>query len=120
MRSSFLVLALAVSVIFMCGGGKKESEAKVNAVPVVHASLISGMIEETMDVSNYTYIRVNTPGGEVWAAGPKTVVQVGEMVSFEGSTLMKDFRSPTLERTFPEIFFTNQIISGVHGPNCNH
>ena len=37
---------------------------------------------ETMDAGGYTYVRVKAEdGGEIWAAGPRTAVKVGEFIA---------------------------------------
>ncbi len=65
-----------------------------------------GVVVETMDVSKYTYLRIKTATSEkTWAAIPKTGISVGQSVEVVESTVMKDFKSPTLNRTFSSIIF---------------
>ena len=66
---------------------------------------IAGKIKETMDAGSYTYVLLTTAKGDVWAAVPKTKVAVGDDIKVVGASLQKDFQSPTLKRTFPEIWF---------------
>jgi hypothetical protein len=85
------------------------------------ASTFQGTVTETMNAAEYTYVQVNvgeelswmTPPDTdeplVWLAGPETVVSVGDVVSWQGGSVMKEFRSNTLERTFTEIVFVGSI-----------
>lgn len=66
---------------------------------------IAGDVRETFDVAEYTYLRLATPSGETWAAVSKTPVNLGSRVRIDGATRMENFASPTLKRTFPEIYF---------------
>jgi hypothetical protein len=73
------------------------------------ASTISGTVVETMDASNYTYVRVKADAGEVWAAAAKFPVAVGDTVSFSREQPMENFHSAALKRDFPLIYFVPAI-----------
>jgi hypothetical protein len=64
---------------------------------------------ETMNAGGYTYVRVKTDSGVVWAAGPQAQVKVGDRVNLAGGMLMSDFHSETLDRDFEEIYFVGGI-----------
>ncbi len=68
-------------------------------------SLGTGKVLETMTSGGYTYVKVNLDKGEVWAAGPETKIAVGDEVTIPSGMAMKNFRSKTLKRVFPEIYF---------------
>lgn len=74
------------------------------------AGNVSGNVLETIQVSSYTYVRLKTEKGEVWAAVGKTELEKGQHIEIQRVTLMQDFSSPSLGRTFKEIYF------GVLGP----
>ncbi|HEY6081646.1 MAG TPA: hypothetical protein VIW29_22680 [Polyangiaceae bacterium] len=65
----------------------------------------SGEVLESQDVAGYTYLRLKTAAGEVWAAVPRASVKLHEQVRITGANLMLDFESKTLKRTFPKIYF---------------
>jgi hypothetical protein len=69
------------------------------------ADALRGRVQEKIDVSQYSYLRLASPGGEVWAAVPKTAVAVGDSVSVVGAMWMENFKSETLGRTWPRIAF---------------
>lgn len=70
----------------------------------------SGEVVETMNAAGYTYVKIDTDSGEIWAAGPETVVKVGDSVTASGS-IMTGFTSASLNKTFDEIIFSNMIES---------
>jgi hypothetical protein len=70
---------------------------------------VAGEVAETMDASNYTYLRVRTAKGDVWAATAKTQVAVGDKVVVPLEQAMENFHSPSLKRDFPLIYFVTGI-----------
>ncbi len=65
--------------------------------------VLSGPVLETMDVTEYTYMRVKTGDGDTWVAVTKTPVAVGDVVTVNQSLVMTDFHSKSLNRTFPKL-----------------
>jgi len=66
---------------------------------------LEGTVLETMDASNYTYVRLDTAEGEVWAAVPKTTMAVGQQVAIRNPMFMDGFESEALGRRFDTIVF---------------
>jgi hypothetical protein len=66
---------------------------------------VTGVVEETLDASDYTYMRLKTAQGEIWAAITKTAVKTGEQVTVVNAMPMDGFESRTLNRTFDRIVF---------------
>jgi len=73
---------------------------------------IAGTVLETVDAGGYTYVRLDTGGGEIWAAGPKTAVRVGDRVELSPGATMTNFHSDSLDRTFASIQFVSAIRVG--------
>ena len=73
-----------------------------SAAPV---STLTGTVLETTDAAGYTYLKLKTADGEAWAAVNETKVAVGDVVTVLNPIAMADFESPTLNRTFDEIWF---------------
>lgn len=72
----------------------------------VPAVSVTGVIQEVIQVPNYTYLRLTTERGEEWAAVNATMaVQKGQTASIGSAALMRDFASSTLKRTFERIWF---------------
>ena len=68
-------------------------------------SALQGEVLETLPVANYTYLRLATSAGEVWAAIPSATVELHRQVQIADATRMDDFNSSTLKRTFKVIYF---------------
>ena len=66
---------------------------------------LRGRVAEKIDVAQYSYLRLQAKDGEVWAAVPKSAVKVGEEVVVSGAMWMENFKSPSLDRTWPRIAF---------------
>jgi hypothetical protein len=73
------------------------------------APTVTGPVLETMNASNYTYVRVKTDAGDVWAASGEFKVAVGDRVTMALEMPMENFHSETLKRDFPLIYFTTRI-----------
>jgi hypothetical protein len=82
---------------------------------VADASWVRGRVLETMNGGRYTYAQVSTQDGKaLWTAGPETRVEKGQWVSFPRGAAMENFESPSLKRTFDEIYFVSgyQVVEG--------
>jgi hypothetical protein len=73
------------------------------------AQSVSATVLETMDASNYTYVRVRSDAGELWAAASRFKVAVGDRVVVSLEQPMENFHSQALNRDFPRIYFVSQI-----------
>jgi len=76
----------------------------VSAAPAP-ASGVAGIILEKLDVSGYSYLKLQTGSAEEWAAVPTTSRAVGDTVTISNPMAMKSFESKTLGRTFDTIWF---------------
>lgn len=87
----------------------------LSALIVVYAQATgdqSGVVTETMEAGNYTYVQVDLGDHEIWAAAPRFEVAVGDTVTMPPGAPMKDFHSDTLDRTFETIYFVGRIDVG--------
>lgn len=80
--------------------------------PEVSAMEFQGLVKETMNSAGYTYALVEADGTTIWLAAPETTVAVGQTVVWNGGMAMKDFHSPSLNRTFETIYFV-EALAGV-------
>lgn len=69
------------------------------------AGPVKGLVLEVKEVEAYTYLRLKTKDGEMWAAVPKTAVKKGTEVTIEDALLMTNFESKSMKRTFDKIVF---------------
>ena len=96
------------------GGGQPAQAAAPAGSPAAGADapsapMVTGPVLETMNASNYTYVRVKTDAGDVWAASGEFKVAVGDRVTLALEMPMENFHSETLKRDFPLIYFTTRI-----------
>lgn len=75
--------------------------------PAAQPGILKGEVLEVQDVPNYTYLRLKTADGEVWAAVATAKIAVGSAITLENAELMGDFKSQSLKRTFEQIYFAN-------------
>ncbi|MCA9489513.1 MAG: hypothetical protein KC621_06305 [Myxococcales bacterium] len=73
---------------------------------------------EVLVAGEYTIARMDSCGEEAWVAGPKTELTVGQVVKMPMGTVMTDFESKTLGRTFDAILFVNTITPADGPVNC--
>ena len=69
------------------------------------AGAVKGKVLETLDAAGYTYLRLQTADGEMWAAVPKVAAAVGQEVTIANPMVMNGFESKTLGRKFDKIYF---------------
>lgn len=68
-------------------------------------AVLKGEVLEVLEVQSYTYLRLKTASGEMWAAVNKSPVKKGAEVVIYDPAVMENFKSAALSRTFPEIVF---------------
>ena len=68
-----------------------------------------GKVIKTMNAGNYTFMKLDEDGKEVWLASQPMKVSVGDRIEYIGGVPMKDFRSATLNRTFESILLITRI-----------
>ena len=86
---------------------ESKSGAAEPAAPGTAPASITGIVLETLDAAGYTYIRLKTPHGEIWAAVPKANVKKGSEATVVNLIPMDGFESKTLNRKFDHIVFGN-------------
>jgi len=118
-----------LSGLIACGNVTSETESatppdqlsrtpsQAPAAPQLAAS--SGKVVQKLDASSYTYIRLDDgAGNETWAAVPKTQLEIGEQIALKGGTVMRNFNSKTLNRTFDSIIFATGVIRAAGDKNA--
>ena len=112
------ILALCAATIHAESEDENEMPSGHPAMKAPHGAFpqsapqpaVTGEIVETMDVGSYTYLQVRSADKTIWAAASKFEAKVGERVTVPGGMVMKNFTSPTLGRTFDEIYFTEVVL----------
>jgi len=102
--------SLADDAVMRPAASAPASTATPAATPGVPPG--TGKVLETMNASTYTYVRVDLGGKDVWAAGPQVFLKPGDTVTLPAGMAMREYRSATLGRTFPLIYFVTAIQPG--------
>jgi hypothetical protein len=72
-----------------------------------------GKVISSVDANDFTYIEVDRAGVVEWLAAPKMVVKPGSTIRYEDGSVMTDFYSKLLKRTFPSVMFVGHVaVSG--------
>lgn len=66
---------------------------------------VRGEVLEVKEVDPYSYLRLKTQEGEIWAAVSKAPVKKGAQVTIENASVMNNFESKSLKKTFDRIVF---------------
>jgi hypothetical protein len=118
-RAAALCVLLSAGLVSSCSkpaeqpapsqaaGASQPAEAA--GAPGQQAPIVTGPVLETMNAANYTYVRVKTDAGDVWAASSEFKVAVGDRISLALEMPMENFHSQSLNRDFPVIYFTTRI-----------
>jgi|GEM_PF-255887 len=69
------------------------------------------IVQEVLQTSNYTYLRVKEGDSEQWLAVSKMEIPVGGTYYYENGLPMTDFESKELKRTFKKVLFLDNISS---------
>jgi len=107
---------LVVVVMLMFMGLNAGLAVAADASPPGANTTVKGKVLETKDVEPYTYLRLKTKDGEVWAAVGKSPVKVGSEVTIENASIMTNFESKTLKKTFDRIYFGSIAGAGTKAP----
>jgi hypothetical protein len=103
-----LLPSLLVAGALLAAG---PGQAAAPAQPAAAAADLphQGKVLSTIDVSQYTYIEVAQGAKVLWLAAPSLAVKKGNTIRFEDGAAMSNFRSASLNRTFPTILFVGRV-----------
>lgn len=104
MRSLFVILVLLVG-FSACVKKNKVPTAQNLANPAMHEVKVN----EVVQTSNYTYLKVSDNGAENWIAVTSQEAAAGEVYYYEQALEMKNFKSKELDRTFETIYFVQGL-----------
>jgi len=71
--------------------------------------VMKGIVKQSMQTTNYTYILFTVNGADQWVAVPAQQVKEGETYYFRGGLTMSNFESKELKRTFDNILFLERL-----------
>jgi hypothetical protein len=107
MRVKLLIITAIIAFSFSACTKKVDSKEQTAINPNSHKV----HVEEVIQVSGYTYLRVKEGDKESWIATTPKDVKSGDVVYFLSGMEMKNFESKELKRKFDTILFVDEISS---------
>jgi hypothetical protein len=104
MRTLLILFAL----VFALTGCVKKNKVPV-AKQMVTNSMHEVKVDEVIQTTNYTYLKVSETDKTYWMAVSRQEAAVGETYFYEEGMEMKNFKSKELDRTFESIYFVQSI-----------
>lgn len=102
MKKILFLFLLSIAFVSCQSDKKTETQQAVNGQH-------QAVVEEVLQTTEYTYLRVKENESEAWLALPKMEATVGQTYYYKDGLKMTDFASKELNRTFPEVFFLDKI-----------
>ena len=113
MRRLFFLLLLATAVVGCGSNSPKPANISLDQIAASPAGgSLTGEVLEHIAASPYSYVRIKTSKGDVWAAVNEAQIEKGTQVTVLNATLMTKFASKSLGRTFDEIYFGSLATAG--------
>lgn len=69
-----------------------------------------GKVVDVKEAGGYTYVEVTYKDATRWLAAPRTAVSKDAVVRYGNGSVMKDFFSKSMNKTFPEILFLDRVV----------
>jgi hypothetical protein len=105
MKMKLNLFILLAGIILTAASCNQKSATDENLAPGVRKV----KVEEVIQTSNYTYLRVSDKDQENWIAITKEDVEKGKTYYYEAGMEMNNFKSKELDRTFPAITFVSKF-----------
>lgn len=104
-RTSVVFAALLLACMVTTASRAASPAPESSPIPEATASewKIVGTVVEKIDAGRYTYVKLDTGDGPVWAAAPRVEVAAGDTVSIPDGLQRTDFFSESLNRRFDRI-----------------
>lgn len=108
MRNILIILCIALAM----AACQKETPEETTPIEsnVGAPAAEGGTVVTTMEAGGYTYVELDDNGNKFWAAGPATAVKVGDKVTLGPGSMMQNFQSKSLDKTFESILFSGAIM----------
>lgn len=69
-----------------------------------------GKVVSAIPAPPYVYLEVMQDKKTVWLAANAVPAKKGDVVRFDNGMVMTNFKSKTLNRTFPSVLFVNRVV----------
>lgn len=113
MRKVIAACLLAAAPLAWSADAKAPAPMPASMAPA--GGNVAGEVLELRDVESYTYLKLRTAQGEVWAAVPTAKLAKGAKVTIVDPMVMNNFESKALKKTFDTILFGTLGADGAAG-----
>ncbi|MEW6193904.1 MAG: GW dipeptide domain-containing protein [Bacteroidota bacterium] len=96
-----IIIFILVSILVVSCSNKEEPKKEIP----INKNQHKVTVQEVIQVTQYTYLRVTEGEKEYWMASPKANFEVGEVLLYDKAMEMKNFESKELNKTFDLILF---------------
>ena len=123
MQKLQVIVIILLAISFAACEKKEEAEKNIAQQSNMQAEGVHKVVvEDNIDASNYTYLKVKENDSEFWIAVPQMKAEKGETLYFSKSMEMKNFHSEALNRDFESVLFVDEISTTPQsaGPVPNH
>jgi hypothetical protein len=110
MRSISALLALLVFSAAAVAADAPAAPAGHAAAKQATEFAHKGKVLSSINASIYTYIEVADGAKTVWLAAPTVTVKKGDTVGFDDGSIMTNFFSKSLNRTFETVIFVAKVV----------
>lgn len=87
----------------------KSDSSTSTVAPATSTEVMKGVVKQSMQTTNYTYILFTVNNADQWVAVPSQQVKEGETYYFRGGLTMNNFESKELGKTFDNILFLERL-----------
>lgn len=119
-RTGFFLALLACSTLTLTASALANpvpSDRNTNkAMEQAARQRMTGKVVAVINTTGYTYAQVDNGNKKVWAVTTTTPVKKGDVITFSTAMPMENFRSDSLNRTFPMVYFGNGFVMGKADP----
>lgn len=80
----------------------------INAAPKVEQQQQATVVS-TIDIPQFTYLEISQNQQTRWLATGTVLAKKGDVIQFDSGSTIENFKSKTLNRTFPSMSFVNKV-----------
>ena len=104
----FILITLFTTMTYAVEAGHEEHDHEKSA-QTAPQTIYYGKVLEIQGVMGYKYLKVDENGTQHWVAIANAPVTVGDKIGYDKRTVMHDFESKSLGKTFKEIIFASDV-----------
>lgn len=86
-----------------------DEAARLLQIPRDQVFTYQGEVIEVINSNGYTYIHAQVLEEKLWLAAPRLDLKKGQQIRFPPGSLMRNFYSRRLKRTFPMVIFVSGV-----------